>query len=137
MDEAQKAELLAVARAARAVAYAPYSKYTVGAALLAANGQVFGGCNVENAAFPQGVCAEAGAISAMVLAGQRQARAVLVVGAGHHLITPCGGCRQKLREFCGDPKRFTVLAINEDGQQHQWTLDELLPGSFGPDHLSI
>lgn len=135
MDEALKAQMLAVARAARAMAYAPYSKYTVGAALLADNGQVFGGCNVENAAFPQGVCAEAGAISAMVLAGQRRARAVLVVGAGQHLITPCGGCRQKLREFC-DPSRFHVMAINEDGQQQQWTLEQLLPSSFGPEHFS-
>jgi cytidine deaminase len=131
-----KTQMLAVARSAREAAYAPYSKYTVGAALLADNGQVFGGCNVENAAYPEGVCAEAGAISAMVLAGQRKAKAVLVVGAGEHQITPCGGCRQKLREFC-DPKSFTVLAINDGGQQQQWTLEELLPGSFGPDHLSI
>lgn len=137
MDEALKAEMLAVARAARAAAYAPYSKYTVGAALLADDGRIFGGCNVENAAFPEGVCAEGGAISAMVLAGQRKARAVLVVGVGEHLISPCGGCRQKLREFCGDPNGFTVLAINVGGQQQQWTLEELLPGSFGPDHLSI
>ncbi|MFN4116410.1 MAG: cytidine deaminase, partial [Inhella sp.] len=131
-----KTQMLAVARSAREAAYAPYSKYTVGAALLADNGQVFGGCNVENAAYPEGVCAEAGAISAMVLAGMQRAKAVLVVGGGAHQITPCGGCRQKLREFC-DPKSFTVLAINEDGQQQQWTLEELLPGSFGPHHLSI
>jgi len=135
MDEALRTEMLAVARAARAVAYAPYSRYTVGAALLADNGQIFGGCNVENAAYPEGVCAEAGAISAMVLAGQRRAKAVLVVGAGQHLISPCGGCRQKLREFC-DPASFQVLAINEDGQQQQWTLEQLLPSSFGPEHFS-
>lgn len=136
MDDALKTEMLAIARAARAAAYAPYSKYTVGAALLAEDGRIFGGCNVENAAYPQGVCAEAGAISAMVLAGQRRAKAVLVVGAGERLITPCGGCRQKLREFC-DPSSFQVLAINEDGQQQQqWTLEQLFPQSFGPDHLS-
>ena len=57
--------------------------------------------------------------------------------AGGTVVTPCGGCRQKLREFCGDPKSFTVLAINEGGQQQQWTLEELLPGSFGPDHLNL
>ncbi len=135
MDEALKTEMLAIARAARAAAYAPYSNYRVGAALLAEDGRIFGGCNVENAAYPQGVCAEAGAISAMVLAGQQRAKAVLVVGAGERPISPCGGCRQKLREFC-DPKSFTVLAINEGGQQQQWTLEELFPHSFGPEHLS-
>ncbi len=127
--------MLAVARAAREVAYAPYSKYLVGVALLGDDGRIYGGCNVENAAYPQGVCAEAGAISAMVLAGVRKAHSLLVVGAGSHLITPCGGCRQKLREFC-DPHSFQVLAINEDGQQQQWTLEALLPSSFGPEHLS-
>ena len=136
MDEALQSELLATARAARAAAYAPYSNYLVGAALLAEDGRIFGGCNVENAAYPQGVCAEAGAISAMVLAGQRRARAVLVAGGGAHLCTPCGGCRQKLREFCGDPKTFVVMAANENGVQRRWTLEDLLPQSFGPDHLS-
>jgi cytidine deaminase len=128
-------ELLATARAARTAAYAPYSNYLVGAAVLAEDGRIFGGCNVENAAFPQGVCAEAGALSAMVLAGVRRAKAVLVVGTGNHLITPCGGCRQRLREFCGDPKTFVVVAANENGVQQQWTLEEILPHSFGPDHL--
>ncbi len=134
-DDVLQSRMLAVARAAREMAYAPYSKYTVGAALLGDDGRVFGGCNVENAAYPEGVCAEAGAISAMVLAGVRKAHAVLVVGAGEHLITPCGGCRQKLREFC-DPQTFRVLAVNENGQQQQWTLEQLIPSSFGPDHLS-
>jgi cytidine deaminase len=136
MDEALQSELLATARAARAAAYAPYSNYLVGAALLAEDGRIFAGCNVENAAYPQGVCAEAGAISAMVLAGQRRARAVLVAGGGAHLCTPCGGCRQKLREFCGDPKTFVVMAANENGVQRRWTLEDLLPQSFGPDHLA-
>jgi cytidine deaminase len=71
----------------------------------------------------------------MVLAGQRKARAVMVVGAGLRLITPCGGCRQKLREFC-DPKQFVVIAANENGVQQEWTLEALLPQSFGPEHLS-
>ena len=135
MDDALRTEMLAVANAARAAAYAPYSRFRVGAALLAEDGRIFGGCNVENAAYPEGVCAEGGAISAMVLAGQRRAKAVLVVGAGAHLTPPCGGCRQKLREFC-DPTQFQVLIVNEDGRQQQWTLEELLPSSFGPDHLS-
>ena len=136
MDPTLQTEMLAVARAARATAYAPYSRYLVGAALLAEDGRIFAGCNVENAAYPQGVCAEAGAISAMVLAGQRRARAVLVAGAGAQLCTPCGGCRQKLREFCGDPKTFVILAANENGVQRRWTLEDLLPQSFGPDHLA-
>jgi cytidine deaminase len=135
MDAALRTQLLAVARAAQSVAYAPYSNYFVGAALLAEDGRIFAGCNVENAAYPQGVCAEAGAISAMVLAGQRKARAVLVVGAGRHLVTPCGGCRQKLREFC-EPTQFIVIAANENGVQQEWTLEALFPQSFGPDHLS-
>jgi len=136
VDPTLQTEMLAVARAARATAYAPYSRYLVGAALLAEDGRIFAGCNVENAAYPQGVCAEAGAISAMVLAGQRRARAVLVAGAGAQLCTPCGGCRQKLREFCGDPKTFVVMAANENGVQRRWTLEDLLPQSFGPDHLA-
>lgn len=136
MHEGLQTELLGVARAARAAAYAPYSNYRVGAALLAEDGRVFAGCNVENAAFPQGNCAEAGALSAMVLAGQQRARAVLVMGEGPHLCTPCGGCRQRLREFCGDPKTFIVMVANENGVQRQWTLEDLLPQSFGPDHLS-
>lgn len=136
MDASLQAELLATARAARAAAYAPYSQYRVGAALLAEDGRIFGGCNVENAAYPQGVCAEAGAISAMVLAGLRKARAVLVLGAGGRLCTPCGGCRQKLREFCGDPSAFIVMAADENGVQQRWALEDLLPQSFGPDHLS-
>ena len=136
MDPTLQTEMLAVARAARATAYAPYSRYLVGAALLAEDGRIFAGCNVENAAYPQGVCAEAGAISAMVLAGQRRARAVLVAGAGVQLCTPCGGCRQTRREFCGDPRTCLILAANENGVQRRWTLEDLLPQSFGPDHLS-
>ncbi|MBB5204017.1 cytidine deaminase [Inhella inkyongensis] len=135
LSAALQAEMLAVARAARAAAYAPYSSYRVGAAVLGEDGRIFGGCNVENAAYPEGVCAEAGALSAMVLAGVRKARAVLVVGEGPHPISPCGGCRQKLREF-GQPDQFLVLAVNENGQPQQWTLEELFPQSFGPEHLS-
>lgn len=135
LSDELKTEMLAVARAARARAYAPYSNYFVGAAVLGEDGRIFGGCNVENAAYPQGVCAEAGALSAMVLAGVRKARAVLVVGAGEHPISPCGGCRQKLREFA-QPESFLVLAVNEGGQQQQWTLAELFPHNFGPEHLS-
>lgn len=125
--------LLQAARAARLNAHAPYSRFQVGAAVLDERGQVHAGCNVENAAYPQGVCAEAAALSAMVLAGGRRAAALLVVGEGPAWVTPCGGCRQKLREF-GAPDT-PVLVADGLGVQLYFTLDELLPHSFGPDHL--
>ena len=107
-------KLLQAARAARSRAYAPYSRFRVGAAVLDAEGRIHAGCNVENAAYPQGVCAEAAALSAMVLAGGSRVRAVLVAGAaaGASWTTPCGGCRQKLREFAadGDPFSQALLA---------------------------
>lgn len=126
-------ELLSAARAARLQAHAPYSHFLVGAALLDEQGRIHAGCNVENAAYPQGVCAEGGALSAMVLAGGRRLRAVLVVGGGAALCTPCGGCRQKLREFGDD--ELPVLVADPTGLRARFTLGELLPHSFGPDHL--
>ena len=125
--------LLAAALAARAHAHAPYSHYAVGAAVLDENGQVHAGCNVENAAYPQGWCAEATALGAMVMAGGRSLRAVLVAGPGPLAITPCGGCRQKLREFGADA--LPVLAADPTGVVDSWSLGELLPASFGPNHL--
>jgi cytidine deaminase len=133
MDETTLQRLLAAARAARRQAYAPYSRFAVGAAVLDEQGQVHAGCNVENAAYPQGVCAEAAALSAMVLSGGRRAAALLVVGEGPGLVTPCGGCRQKLREF-GAPDT-PVLVADGQGVQLWFTLGELLPHSFGPEHL--
>jgi cytidine deaminase len=127
------ARLLAAAQAARARAHAPYSHYAVGAAVLDENGQVHAGCNVENAAYPQGWCAEATALGAMVMAGGCNLRAVLVAGPGPLVITPCGGCRQKLREFGADD--LPVLAADPTGVVGSWTLGELLPVSFGPSHL--
>jgi cytidine deaminase len=131
-DDAQRM-LLQAARAARLNAYAPYSNFRVGAAVLDEQGQVHAGCNVENAAYPQGVCAEAAALSAMVLAGGRRATALLVVGEGPAWVTPCGGCRQKLREFAAPDT--PVLVADGLGVQLRVTLDELLPHSFGPEHL--
>ena len=125
--------LLKAAREARKRAYAPYSKFLVGAAVLDEKGRIHAGCNVENAAYPQGVCAEAGALSAMALAGGRKARAVAVVGAGAKWVTPCGGCRQKLREF-GKPD-LPILIASPTRLHTSLRLDELLPHSFGPDHL--
>jgi len=125
--------LLNAARAARERAYVPYSGFAVGAALLAPSGRIYAGCNVENAAYPQGSCAEAGAISAMVMAGEREIRAVCVVGAGKALVTPCGGCRQRLREFAADA--VPVHVAGPEGVRRSFTLGELLPASFGPDNL--
>lgn len=126
--------LLAAARAARGNAYAPYSKFQVGAAVLDEQGRVFAGCNVENAAYPQGLCAEAGALAALVLAGGRRARALLVVGPGPAWTTPCGGCRQKLREFADDDTPVLVADLQQ--VQARFTLGELLPHAFGPDPLA-
>ena len=133
LTSAQCDALLAAAVQAMGRAHAPYSKFQVGAAVLDAQGRIHAGCNVENAAYPQGVCAEAGALSAMVLAGGTELRAVLVVGRGDGLVTPCGGCRQKIREFAA-PDTPILIA---DAQQVRatFTLDLLLPHSFGPDHL--
>ena len=125
--------LLDAARAARAQAHAPYSHFQVGAALLDDQGRIHAGCNVENAAYPQGLCAEAGALSAMVLAGGRRLQAVLVMGAGSLPVTPCGGCRQKIREFGSDD--LPIFVADSSGLRARFTLGELLPASFGPDHL--
>ena len=126
-------ELLEAARAARAYAYAPYSKFAVGAALQDEQGRIHAGCNIENAAYPQGLCAEAVALGHLVLAGGQRITAVAVVGAGPRLVTPCGGCRQKLREFGGDD--VPVVVGDMSTLRGRFTLGELLPASFGPEHL--
>ena len=115
-------------------AYAPYSNFHVGAAVKTADGQIFAGCNVENVAYPEGTCAEAGAIALMVASGGRQAiRSVLVVADGATPVTPCGGCRQKLAEF-GDEHTSVLLATGE-GVQAETTLGALLPGAFSASHM--
>jgi len=125
--------LFAAALAARENAYAPYSHFRVGAAILTPEGEIFSGCNVENAAYPQGACAEAGAIGAMVVGGRRQIAEILVIGDGEGLCTPCGGCRQRIREFAGAQTPIHVAGLQ--GARASFTLDELLPVSFGPGHL--
>ena len=127
-------ELFEAAKAMQANAYAPYSRYRVGAAIRTAGGQVFAGCNVENAAYPQGSCAETGAISAMVAAGEHQIVAVLTVCDGDAIGTCCGGCRQRLREFASG--NTPIYAAGPDGVRATFTLDDLLPHSFGPEHLN-
>ena len=127
------AALFDAAKAARANAYAPYSRFLVGAAILTPEGEIYAGCNVENAAYPQGACAEAGAIAAMARAGRRQIAEILVIGDGDGLCTPCGGCRQRIREFAAPTTPIHIAGLQ--GVRASFTLEDLLPHSFGPEHL--
>ncbi len=126
--------LFSAALDARANAYAPYSGYRVGAALLDEAGRISAGCNVENASYPVGTCAEAGAVAAMARAGGRRITAILVLAEGGGLVTPCGACRQRIREFAL-PETPVHLA-DPGGVRATLTLAELLPHAFGPDILS-
>lgn len=127
-----KEELIRKANEAREQAYAPYSRYQVGAAVLTADGQVFTGCNIENAAYPSSLCAERVAIFKAVSEGHRQLRAIAVVTSNGG--SPCGGCRQVMREFGG--KQLVVLIADGSGTLlEELTLEELLPRSFGPEEL--
>ena len=126
--------LIAQAIAVMSSAYAPYSQFQVGAALYDEQGQLHRGVNVENAAYPQGSCAEAGAIARMVEQGGRQIQMIAVAGRGDVLCTPCGGCRQRIREFA--TKDTEILVCDEKGLSARFRLDALLPYNFGPDNLS-
>ena len=128
------AEMLELARAAMAKAYAPYSNFAVGAVLRGAGGKLYAGCNVENAAYPQGCCAEASAIAAMVMDGEHAIVEVVVMGGGAALVSPCGGCRQRLSEFAG--AAVPVHICGPEGLRRTVTMGELLPLAFGPRNLS-
>ncbi|ACL55551.1 cytidine deaminase [Methylobacterium nodulans ORS 2060] len=127
--------LFSAALAVQARAHAPYSGFRVGAAVLDETGAVHAGCNVENAAYPVGTCAEAGAIAAMVAGGGRRIAAILVLGDGEALVTPCGACRQRIREFAAPDA--PVHVAGPEGLRRSFTLDALLPVSFGPDNLGV
>ena len=127
------ADMIEAARRAMERAYAPYSGFPVGAVVRGESGTLYAGCNVENSAYPQGWCAEASAIAAMVAAGERRIVEVAVMGRGEALVTPCGGCRQKLREFADD--QVPVHVCGPDGLRRSVTLGELLPLAFGPENL--
>ena len=127
-------ELFDAARAAQQQAYAPYSRYLVGAAVRGRSGRGYAGCNIENAAYPQGWCAEASAIAHMITAGEREIVEVLTVCDGDLVGTCCGGCRQKIREFAA--LDVPVYACGPDGVRATFTLGDLLPHSFGPEHLA-
>lgn len=122
------ATLFEAALAARARAYAPYSGFHVGVALLAEDGSVHAGCNVEVASFPEGWCAETSAIGAMVTSGRRRIAAVVVLGADDRLTTPCGGCRQRLAEFSA--AWAPVFVGGPGGLTRRFTVPELLPAGF-------
>jgi cytidine deaminase len=131
--EAHRDALIAAALAVRDRAYAPYSCFAVGAAVLDEKGRIHAGANVENAAYPQGWCAETSALSALIAAGGQRVLAVAVCALAAQPVTPCGGCRQKLREFATDD--CPVWLADLDGWRASHTLGELLPCSFGPHHL--
>ena len=125
--------LLDEARKVRERAWVPYSRFKVGAAIRADSGADYAGCNVENVAYPQGTCAEAGAIAAMIAGGDTRIAEVVVVADSTNPTPPCGGCRQKLREFAGPDVTVTMATI--DGAMLTMTMDQLLPGAFGVDHM--
>lgn len=127
--------LIAAARAMRENAHAPYSGFAVGAAVLDEQGRIHAGCNVENAAYPQGWCAETSALAVMVAAGGKRVLALAVCAVADDPVTPCGGCRQKLREFAADDCPIWVADMK--GQRASFTLGALLPHSFGPGQLKV
>lgn len=124
-------ELVQMARRARVQAYAPYSGFAVGAALLGSGGDVYTGCNVENASYGLGICAERNAVAHAVASGERAFEAVAVVTENG--VTPCGACRQVLAEF--NPAMLVIVA-DAAGRQRRYRLAELLPDAFGPEHLA-
>jgi cytidine deaminase len=125
--------LLRAATDVRENAHAPYSNFKVGAAILGKDGVVYQGCNVENVAYPEGTCAEAGAIAAMVAAGTKELTEVCVIADSPAPVPPCGGCRQKLAEF--GARDVTVTLATTDGTTLQTTIGDLLPGAFDMSHM--
>ncbi|MFN3663671.1 cytidine deaminase [Yoonia sp.] len=126
--------LIDTARAVRDNAYVPYSKFKVGAAIRSTSGAVYAGCNVENVAYPEGTCAEAGAIAAMVAGGDTRIAEIAVIADSPKPVSPCGGCRQKIAEFADGDVVVTLATV--DGIILQTTVAELLPGSFDADYMS-
>ena len=114
-------------------AYCPYSHFPVGAALECEDGTVFTGCNVENAAYPAGICAERNAIFHAVSNGHTRFRRIVIAGKSHDFCVPCGMCRQVMREFSAD---LEIICLNGAGEEKTFTLDQLLPHGFGPEFLT-
>ncbi len=126
-------KLFNAAKMVRENAHVPYSNFKVGAAFLTEDNSIVSGCNVENAAYPQSQCAEASAIGNLVSQGFSKIKEVVVIGSGSLLCSPCGGCRQRLREFAS--LETQIHMCNSDGHLKTSTLKELLPDSFGPENL--
>ena len=125
--------LLSAATKVRENAYAPYSRFKVGAAILSVEGRVHVGCNVENVAYPEGTCAEAGAIAAMIAGGDKRIAEIAVIADSPEPVPCCGGCRQKIAEFAGPDVR--VILYTTDGKSKSMTVADLLPGSFSAAHM--
>mgnify|MGYP002860356183 FL=1 len=138
MNDSQKEALLKKAKEMLAFSYTPYSRFKVGAALLSKSGKIFGGCNIENAAYGPSNCAERTAFFNAVSSGEKSFEAIAVVGGPDGQIKdfcpPCGVCRQVMMEFC-KPKEFLILLQNDQGQIKEFTLEEILPLGFGPADL--
>lgn len=130
VDDAMRAAL----KAALERAYAPYSRFPVAAVVRGKNGRIYAGCNIENAAYPEGTCAETAAIAAMVMDGEREIAEIAVSGKGRGIVTPCGGCRQRIREFASQDVSVHLCAEHADVKTV--TLADLLPMSFGPETLN-
>lgn len=126
-------DLFKAAMTVRENAYAPYSKFQVGAAIRTASGKVYTGCNVENVAYPEGTCAEAGAIAAMIAAGESEIAEILVVAGGASKVSPCGGCRQKISEFA--QADAPVYMADLAGDIEEISIGDLLPAGFDKEHL--
>jgi cytidine deaminase len=124
---------IAATKEAMNKAYVPYSNYQVGALIVTKNGNTYSGCNVENVSYPLGNCAEAAAIASMVLAGEKYIRMIYVMTKNDEGGIPCGGCRQRIREFSDENTQ--IMMCSPDGVQQRINLSELLPNSFGPEHL--
>ena len=138
MEKAKIRELIDTAIAQLSYSYTPYSHFKVGAALLGKNGQIYTGCNIENAAYTPTNCAERTAFFKAVSEGEREFEAICIVGGPEGKLTdyapPCGVCRQVMMEFC-DPDTFNIILTAGDGSYKIYTLKELLPLGFGPDDL--
>ncbi|MDL4864441.1 cytidine deaminase [Halomonas elongata] len=135
MSDEVAADIVGELVAVRDRAYAPYSRHPVGALVISESGTRYSGANIEVAHY-KGLCAEASAIAAMASAGERRLSEVYVIGPGQHLCTPCGDCRQRIREFATDETR--ILVVDADGALlRRYTMNELLPDAFGPDNLDL
>jgi cytidine deaminase len=132
MNTTQK-QLFDRALAARGYAYAPYSRFLVGSCILTSQGNMYASCNVENASYGLSLCAEANAITQMVAAGEHEIAEILIIGDGKGLCSPCGACRQRIKEFSKNTTLVHICAV--DGTCKTMTLEELFPLSFGPENL--